>query len=223
MVSPLRRHALPPITDGAAAIVLAAGDKARQLVGPAGVDHRLRPPDGDPRPRAPGTSTASPSTAMAAEPGRGGRRSGGRGRDPRPLRPPGDHRAGGARTRRPGDHQPVGRRRWRPTRSCRPASSASARRPPGSDRVRPDGPWPTPPRGPVCNRTWSASWRVSDGRALRSHRSRPDPPQGQAGGCVDRRPGARGGQDGPGRRRPRPGPTSTRWSSARPRTCSRAT
>ena len=30
VVSPLRRHALPPITDGAAAIVLAAGDKAEQ-------------------------------------------------------------------------------------------------------------------------------------------------------------------------------------------------
>ena len=28
VVSPLRRHALPPITDGAAAIVLAAGEKA---------------------------------------------------------------------------------------------------------------------------------------------------------------------------------------------------
>ncbi len=30
VVSPLRRHALPPVTDGAAAIVLAAGDKAEQ-------------------------------------------------------------------------------------------------------------------------------------------------------------------------------------------------
>ena len=32
MVAPLRRHALPPITDGAAAIVLAAGDKADAVV-----------------------------------------------------------------------------------------------------------------------------------------------------------------------------------------------
>ena len=31
IVSPLRRHAVPPITDGAAAVVLAAGDRAREL------------------------------------------------------------------------------------------------------------------------------------------------------------------------------------------------
>ena len=41
---PLRRHDLPPITDGAAAMVLATGERARQLVrNPAyitGIDHR---------------------------------------------------------------------------------------------------------------------------------------------------------------------------------------
>jgi acetyl-CoA acetyltransferase len=41
---PLRRHDVPPITDGAAAMVLATGDRARQLVGRpayiAGFDHR---------------------------------------------------------------------------------------------------------------------------------------------------------------------------------------
>ncbi|MGO9342638.1 MAG: lipid-transfer protein [Acidimicrobiales bacterium] len=45
MVAPLRRHAVPPITDGAAAVVLAAGDRARELCsGPAwvtGLDHRI--------------------------------------------------------------------------------------------------------------------------------------------------------------------------------------
>jgi acetyl-CoA acetyltransferase len=45
VASPLRRHALPPISDGAAAIVLAAGDRARSLVeNPAwitGMDHRI--------------------------------------------------------------------------------------------------------------------------------------------------------------------------------------
>ena len=45
VVSPLRRHALPPITDGAAAVVLAAGDRAAELCErPAwisGIDHRI--------------------------------------------------------------------------------------------------------------------------------------------------------------------------------------
>jgi len=45
IASPLRRHDCPPITDGAAAIVLAVGDRARELCErPAwisGVDHRI--------------------------------------------------------------------------------------------------------------------------------------------------------------------------------------
>ena len=45
VVTPLRRHALPPITDGVAAIVLAAGDKAREWsdspVWITGFDHRI--------------------------------------------------------------------------------------------------------------------------------------------------------------------------------------
>ena len=66
VVSPLRRHALPPITDGAAAIVLAAGDKATRWSKQPGVDHRLRPPDGDPLAGA-RDLTPSPSTARAGE------------------------------------------------------------------------------------------------------------------------------------------------------------
>lgn len=46
-VAPLRRHDCPPITDGVAAVVLAAGDKARELCErPAwirGIDHRIEP------------------------------------------------------------------------------------------------------------------------------------------------------------------------------------
>ena len=45
LASPLRRHDCPPITDGAAAVILAAGDRARELADrPAwirGIDHRV--------------------------------------------------------------------------------------------------------------------------------------------------------------------------------------
>jgi len=45
VVAPLRRYAVPPITDGAAAVVIAAGDRARELCSsPAwitGFDHRI--------------------------------------------------------------------------------------------------------------------------------------------------------------------------------------
>jgi len=65
VVSPLRRHALPPITDGAAAVVLAAGDRAAELCPrPAwitGIDHRIET-------HALGARdlTTSPSTTLAA-------------------------------------------------------------------------------------------------------------------------------------------------------------
>ncbi len=65
VVSPLRRHTLPPITDGAAAIVLAAGDKARRWSDrPAwitGFDHRVETHSLGAR-----DLTSSPSTARAA-------------------------------------------------------------------------------------------------------------------------------------------------------------
>ena len=63
---PLRRHDLPPITDGAAAMVLARGDRARELVPrPAyisGFDHRTE--CHNPSFRA---LDDSPSTRIAAE------------------------------------------------------------------------------------------------------------------------------------------------------------
>jgi acetyl-CoA acetyltransferase len=66
VVSPLRRHALPPITDGAAAMVLAAGDKAREWsdkpVWISGFDHRIETHSLGAR-----DLTSSPSTAKAAD------------------------------------------------------------------------------------------------------------------------------------------------------------
>ena len=65
VVSPLKRFAIPPITDGAAAVVLAAGDKARELSArPAwitGIDHRIETHSLGAR-----DLTESPSTRTAA-------------------------------------------------------------------------------------------------------------------------------------------------------------
>jgi acetyl-CoA acetyltransferase len=66
LVAPLRRHDCPPISDGAAAVVLAAGDLARELCErPAwirGIDHRIEPHSLGVR-----DLTRSPSTSLAAE------------------------------------------------------------------------------------------------------------------------------------------------------------
>ncbi len=46
LVAPLRAHDCPPISDGACAVVLAAGDRARRYPRPAwirGIDHRVEP------------------------------------------------------------------------------------------------------------------------------------------------------------------------------------
>ncbi len=65
LVAPLRQHDCPPITDGAAAIVLAAGDRARELSDtPAwirGIDHRIEAHSLGVRDLA-----SSPSTALSA-------------------------------------------------------------------------------------------------------------------------------------------------------------
>jgi acetyl-CoA acetyltransferase len=66
VVEPLRAHACPPISDGACAIVLAAGDRAREQTDrPAwirGIDHRIEPHGLGLR-----DLTASVSTRLAAE------------------------------------------------------------------------------------------------------------------------------------------------------------
>ena len=125
--APLRRHDLPPITDGA------VRDGARHAAtGPAScasdpvVDHRLRPPHRVPQPGASATSHDSPSTRIAAEAaglddGAGrGRRAAGR------VHPRGaaaaSRRSASATTSRSTRRAA----RWRRTRSWPPASSASA-------------------------------------------------------------------------------------------------
>jgi acetyl-CoA acetyltransferase len=64
LVSPLRRHDCPPLSDGAAAVILAAGDLARQVCErPAwirGLDHRIEAHGLGVR-----DLTTSPSTALA--------------------------------------------------------------------------------------------------------------------------------------------------------------
>ena len=71
---PLRRHDIAPITDGAAAIVLAAGDRARGLrENPAwitGIEHRIETPVLGAR-----DLTKSPSTAASAKAATGGNAS----------------------------------------------------------------------------------------------------------------------------------------------------
>jgi acetyl-CoA acetyltransferase len=66
LVSPLRKHDCPPITDGASAVVLAAGDLARKVCKrPAwirGIDHRIEAHSLGVR-----DLTRSPSTELAAE------------------------------------------------------------------------------------------------------------------------------------------------------------
>jgi acetyl-CoA acetyltransferase len=68
---PLRRHDIAPITDGAAAIVLASGDRARELrENPAwitGIEHRVETPVLGAR-----DLTTSPSTAASAAAATGG-------------------------------------------------------------------------------------------------------------------------------------------------------
>ena len=78
------RATAPPITDGAAAIVLAAGDVARSQGRPPGLDPGHRPPRraDPPRPARPHGQRVDPHRRRE---GRRGRRPGRRGRAPRPV------------------------------------------------------------------------------------------------------------------------------------------
>ena len=162
VVSPLRKHDCPPISDGAAAMVLAAGDRARERCasGPAwirGIDHRIEA-------HALGVRdlTRSPSTDMAAAKAGVATARRRRRRAARAVRPPGADPARGARPERRRDASTRRAARWRANADDgRRASPASARRPAGSSTARPTAPSPTPPRARACSRTSSACWRAT--------------------------------------------------------------
>ena len=104
---PLRKHDCSPVTDGAAAIVLAAGDRAREVRDrPAwitGLSHYV-----DPMGMGTRDLTRSPSAAAVGRGARPRRRRGGRAA--RAVQPPGADPAPRARPGRRRDDQPLGRR-----------------------------------------------------------------------------------------------------------------
>ena len=221
-VAPLRRHALPPLTDGCAAVVLAAGDRAYELCErPAfitGIDHRIETHSR----RAPATSPSRPRRSWPGRrPGSGAKKV-----DVAELHAPFAHQemilaealglGDGCRA------QPLGRRaggqpddvgRAHPHRRVGPGHLVGPGRPGRGPRHLGALPAAEPGLRPGG---------CADGGALRSHRRRPDGGQVQAGGRLDRRAGARGRAGRARGRRARRSPTSTPWSSARPPTCSRA-
>ncbi len=107
VVSPLRKHDCPPISDGATAIVLAVGDRARDVsdnpVWIRGIDHRIEAHGLGVRDLA-----HSPSTKAAGE------KAGVNGVDVAELHAPFSHQelilARGARAERRREREPVGRR-----------------------------------------------------------------------------------------------------------------
>ena len=116
--TPLRKHDCAPVTDGAAAIVLAAGDRARDVARTTGLDHRHL----DAR-RADSHRAARPDP-LAVDRQRRRRRSTSAGVEVAELHAPFSHQeldpAPRARPGRRRGDQPVGRRAARPTR-CSPA------------------------------------------------------------------------------------------------------
>ena len=197
VVAPLRRHALPPITDGAAAIVLAAGDKAtawsERPVWITGFDHRIETHSLGAR-----DLTVSPSTAKAAEVAQvaAGKV------DVAEIHAPFAHQELIVKEALGLDDSVVinpsgGALAANPLMSAgliRIGEAAERIRSGAADRaVAHATSGPCLQQNLVCVLEGGA-----DGRALCSRRSGPDPPQGQAGRRLHRRPGARGRRHGPG-------------------------
>ena len=156
---PLRRHDIAPITDGASAIVLAAGDRARELrENPAwitGFEHRIETPVLGAR-----DLTTSPSTAASAKAATGGDVGS---IEVAELYAPFTHQqlilteAIGLRDVDEG--QPVRRRAGRQPDVLDRAWSASALPPDTSSTARRSGCWHTRRAALRCNRIWSPSWK----------------------------------------------------------------
>ena len=147
VADPLRAHDCAPVGDGAAVVILASAERARDLCErPAwitGFEHRIDSASLGARDltQAPSAAAAAAAAGVADGRGRAGGASG-RGRGARAVHAPGDpaaRRAGAGRRRQ---HEPVGRRALR---------QPDVRRGPGPDRVsgagdhfRPRGPDPRP-------------------------------------------------------------------------------
>ncbi len=191
--SPLRKHDLPPISDGAAAVLIARGDRARELtkspVWIRAIDHRI-----DSHHLGLRDLTDSPSTRIAAEGAGAPRRADRRGRAVRALQPRGD-RAARALELSPGTtRQPLRRPALRPSgdgdgpRARDRGGAADPRRRARAAASR------TRRAAPRCNRTCSASSKEArDGRALRRRRHRTDQVRAPPRRRLARRARARGG------------------------------
>ena len=197
--SPLRKSFCPPLSDSAAAVVLAAGDSAKKLVKrPAwirGIDHRTEPHALGQR-----DLTASPSAKLAAEKAGVGEGKIDLAELARTLRPSRAHSSGGAGPRRGRRREPIGRRAGCQLAHDRRADSirrsggprACGERKP---RGRAHDQRGLPAAQPRC--------RLGGGvmaRALRRHRHRSDQASREPARPVDSRPRPRGGAPRPGRR-----------------------
>ena len=163
VADPLRAHDCAPVTDGAAVVILAAGDRARELCErPAwitGFEHRIDSAVAR-RPRP-------DRLAVGCQRRPGRRRQPGPGRRAaRAVHAPGADPAPGARPRRGRRRSARRAARCAATRCSPPAWPGSAARRPRSSRAAPTSRSGTRPAGPPCSRTWCAA-------CLRDQRARP--------------------------------------------------
>ena len=158
---PLRKHDCSPVTDGAAAIVLAAGDRARDVRDrPAwiyGLSHYI-----DPMSMGNRDLTRSPSTARAAA------KVDLAGVELAELHAPFSHQElilrRRARAGRRRDHQPVGRGAHQQPDVLRRRHPVRRGGQVGSGRATPTRRSATRPRARRSSRTSCASWKTTEGR-----------------------------------------------------------